>query len=168
MADMSDQSPPAQQALASAHKLDLAIVVAGVVAFLGSVMPFYTVSVNVMGLSSSASISAWHGFFGWFGVLAALVGSGLVLVHVLGAGGRLPIPARTGALVAYAVATACLVVALFVHPAGSCDDVEGLGLDVCDSIDLGRGFGFWLTLLAVLAGLVLAWLRRRETTADPV
>ena len=170
MADMSDQSQqpsrqPAKQALASAHKFDLGVIGAGAVAFLGSLLPFYTVSFETLGLSSDASYNAWHGFFGWFAVLAALAGSGLVLAHLLGVGGKLPIAARTGALIAYAVAVAAMVVALFVHPSGSCDDVEGVGANVCDSIDLGRGFGFWLTLLAVLAGLVLAWLRRGEDAA---
>ena len=161
---MSDSSQQARQALQGAHKYDLGIVIAGAVAFLGSLMPYYTVSVDMMGISSSASANAWHGFFGWVGVLAAVAGSGLVLAHLLGAASKLPVPARTGALVAYAVAVVCTVLALFVYPGGGCQDLEVLGSNVCDGIDEGRGVGYWLTLLAVVAGLVLAWLRRGEAS----
>ena len=159
---MSDSTEQAKQALAGAHRLDLALVAAGAVALLASFLPYYTVSVDLMGMDASSSANAWHGFFGWFGVLAAVVGSGLVLLHLLGKD-TLVAP-RTGALIAYAVAAASTVVALFVFPGGGCDDLDALGVNVCDGIDFGRGIGYWLALLAVLAGLTLAVLRRGEGT----
>lgn len=155
---MSDSSQQAKQALQGAHKFDLALVAAGVVALLGSLLPYYTVSVDMMGISTSTSVNAWNGFFGWFGVLAAVIGSGLVLAHLLGTDTK--VSARTGALVAYAVAVVSTILALFIYPGGGCDDLETLGVNVCEGIDFGRGFGYWLTLLAVLGGLALAWLRR--------
>ncbi len=155
---MSDSTPQPQQALQGAHKFDLGIVGAGAVALIGSLMPFYTVSVDFMGVSQSTSANAWHGFFGWFGVLAAVAGSTLVLLHLLGRDTQ--VPARTAALIAYGVAVVCVVLALFVTPGGDCDEFVAMGVDVCEGFDFGHGFGYWLTLLAVLAGLVLSILRR--------
>lgn len=155
---MSDPTAQAKQVLERADKRDLGIVAAGLVALIGSVLPFYTVSADFMGSSISSSASAWHGFFGWFGVLAALAGSALLLVHLLGV--RTPVAARLGTLAAYAVAALCLVIALFAFPGGGCDDLTIAGTDVCEGIDFGRGVGYWLTLLAVLGGLALSVLRR--------
>ena len=48
-------------------------------------------------------------------------------------------------------------------PGGGCDDdgiAGGLIGGVCDLIDQGHGFGYWLALLASLGGLALAVVRR--------
>jgi len=160
---VSDSSHQAKQALQGAHKFDLAVIGAGAVALLGSLLPYYTVSIDMMGVAASSSANAWHGLFGWFGVLAAVIGSGLVLAHLLGTDTK--VAPRTGALVAYAVAAVSTILALFIYP-GGCDELKTVGVNVCDGIDFGRGVGYWLTLLAVLAGLTLAWLRRGEGS-DP-
>jgi hypothetical protein len=55
----------------------------------------------------------------------------------------------------------CLILALFIFPGGGCPSANGLGGLHCDT---GRGFGYWLAVLAVLAGLGLAVMRMRETT----
>ena len=127
--------------------------------FLGSLLPFYTVSVEFLGASSGGSANAWHGFFGWFGALLALAGAGLLVAKLLGVSLPLPVPVRTAVLGLFAVATLCLVLALFVTPGGGCDDA-GLGGDICDAIDQGHGFGYWLALLATIAGTALAAMRR--------
>lgn len=143
--------------LKSADRLDLGIVGAGVLVFLGSLLPYYTVSVDVLGSSTSASSNAWHGFFGWFGALLALAGAALLVAKLLGVG--LPVPVRTTVLGLFAGAVLCTVLALFVFPGGGCDDAF-LGGSFCDAIDEGHGFGYWLALLASLAGLALAAVRR--------
>ena len=143
--------------LKSADRLDLGIIGAGVLVFLGSLLPYYTVSVDILGTSTSDSASAWHGFFGWFGALLALAGAAVLVAKLLGV--ALPVPVRTTVLALFAGAVLCTVLALFVTPGGSCDDTF-LGNTVCDAIDQGHGFGYWLALLASVAGLALAAVRR--------
>ena len=83
--------------LKGADRLDLATIGAGVLVLLGSLMPYYTVSVEGFG---SESATAWHGFFGWFGALAALVGAGVLVAKILGV--SLPVPVRTTVLASIA------------------------------------------------------------------
>lgn len=154
----STSANEAVETLKSADRLDLGIVGAGLLVFLGSLLPYYTVSVDFLGVSDSASVTAWHGFFGWFGALLALAGSGVLVARLLGVG--LPVPVRTTVLGLFAGAVLCTVLALFVFPGGSCEDIPFAGGSVCDAIDQGHGFGYWLALLASVAGLALAAVRR--------
>jgi len=59
----------------------------------------------------------------------------------------------------FGLATLCLLLALFVTPGEGCDD-SLLGGDLCDAIDQGHGIGYWLALLAVIAGTALSAVRR--------
>ncbi|WP_322920614.1 hypothetical protein [Nocardioides renjunii] len=152
-------SAPAVETLKGADRLDLGIIGAGALAFLGSLLPYYTVSVDAFGSSVSESATAWHGFFGWFGAVLALAGAGLLLARLLGVSLSLPVPVRTLVLGLFAVAALCTVLALFVVPGGSCDE-DAFGASVCDLIDQGHGFGYWLALLATLVGTALAAVRR--------
>ena len=138
-------------ALQSADRLDLGTIGVGVLAFLASLMPYYTVSFKAFGVSSSGSVNAWHGFFGWFGALCALAAAVVLLLHLMGQ--ALPVPVRTTVLGLMAAALVCTILALFIFPGG---DVSGVG------IDTGHGFGYWLALLCTLAGTVLAGMRRSE------
>ncbi|PKH42246.1 hypothetical protein SAMN05192575_10745 [Nocardioides alpinus] len=147
-------SADAVATLKTADPLDLGTIGAGVLVFLGSLLPYYTVSVEGFG---SESATAWHGFLGWFGALAALAGAGVLVARILGA--ALPVPVRTTVLALFGIAAFCTLLALFVTPGGDCDD-SGLMGGVCDMIDQGHGFGYWLALLASIAGLVLAAVRR--------
>ncbi|GAA5105384.1 hypothetical protein GCM10023339_01190 [Alloalcanivorax gelatiniphagus] len=149
--------PDAAAALKSAHRLDLGIIGAGVLAFLGSLLPYYTISVDLFGASASESGNAWSGgFLGWFAALLALAGAGVLVARILGV--SLPVPARTTVLGLFAAAAVLTLIALFVFPGGGCDDLGIAG--VCDGIDEGRGFGYWLALLATIAGTALAAVRR--------
>jgi hypothetical protein len=151
------QANSAVETLRTADRLDLGIIGAGVLAFLGSLLPYYTVSVDFLGASAGGSSNAWSGgFLGWFGALLALVGAGVLVAKILGV--SMPLPVRTTVLGLFAAAALLTVIALFVFPGGGCDD---LGIDgVCDGVDEGRGFGYWLALLATLAGTALAAVRR--------
>ncbi|MDQ2836627.1 MAG: hypothetical protein M3Y89_04320, partial [Actinomycetota bacterium] len=133
------------------NPLDWGIIAAGVVAFIFSTFGFYKYSVSVAGFSNSATVSAWHGFFGWFGVLVALAAS-IVLAIQLIAKIELPFSVRTVVLGAFALATLCLLLALFVVPGntGGAGGVFGV------KIDKGHGFGYWVTFLAVIVGTGLS------------
>ncbi|MEO6703224.1 MAG: hypothetical protein ABI140_20010 [Jatrophihabitantaceae bacterium] len=141
--------------------LDWGIIAAGLIAFIFSTFSFYTYSVSfsIAGLSNSASTSwsAWHGFFGWFGVLLALAAA-IVLAVQLIAKIEMPFPTRLVVLGAFAVATLCLLLALVVVP-GNTGGAGAFGV----KINKGHGIGYWITLLAVLAGTGLAVKRFTDT-----
>jgi hypothetical protein len=146
----------AKTTLQGAHKFDLGIMAAGILAFLAGFMPFYKISVSVAGFGGgSQSWSAWHGFFGWFGVLCALAGA-VVVALTLFSKVALPMPVFQLAAGAFGLATVCLILALFVNPLPSCGGFNG-----CSR---GHAFGYWLALILVVAGLVLSVLRMREST----
>ena len=134
-------------AFAGAHKFDLAIMGAGVLMFIWSLLPYYTVSFDGgAGFSSSGSVTAWHGFFGWFGALCAL-------------GAAILLPTRQVVLGLLGFATLCVVIAFFVIPGGDCQ-----GIQVCeDAIDFGHGVGYWLSLLTVIGATALAFMRKDAT-----
>lgn len=137
----------------SINPLDWGILGAGALAFIFSFVSYYTVEVSYGGFSSSGSFSAWHGFFGWFAMLLALVGSGLVAAQLFAPQVKLPIPARLTGLGCYAVATLCVILALFVFPGGG---YSGSG------VDEGHGIGYWISLIVIIAGLVLSLMRFQQ------
>ena len=145
------------ETLKSADRLDLGIIGAGLLAFLGSLLPYYTVTVEVFGTSATGSGTAWgSGFFGWFGALLAVAGAGVLLAKLLGV--ALPFPERLTVLGLFAGALLFTLLALVVFPGAGCND---FGLDgACDGYDEGHGFGYWLALLATIAGTALAAMRR--------
>jgi len=146
----------AKAALQGAHKFDLGIMAAALIALIGSWLPFYTVSVGGV-LNISGHISGWHGFFGWFAVLVALAAAVLVALPLFGVNLSLPVPVAQAALAGFVLALLCMILALFVTPGGGCP--SGIGI----SCDTGRGFGYWLALLAILAGTGLAFLRAKDS-----
>jgi hypothetical protein len=150
----------AKATLQGAHKFDLGMMGAGLVALIGSWLPFYTISVSAGGFGASDSVSAWHGFFGWFGVLIALATSVAVALAVFGVV-KLPMPLAQVALAGFGLALLLLLLTLFVDPSGGCHGIGALGV----KCDIGRGIGYWLALLAVLAGGALAFMRMRESDA---
>jgi hypothetical protein len=138
----------------SVNPLDWAILGAGFLAFIFSFVSYYSYSLK--GFSQySGHWNAWHGFFGWFAMLLALVGSGAVALALFAPHVKLPLPARLAALGAYALASLCVILALFIVP-----DPGGLG---SSSINKGHGFGYWISLIVILAGLVLSLMRAQQT-----
>jgi hypothetical protein len=145
-------------AFQGAHRYDLGIIGAGVLAFIFSLLPYYTASFDGgPGFSVSEDASAWHGFFGWFAALCALAAAVLVALSLL----RIPLqfPLRLVVLALFGVATICVVLALFVIPGGDCQ-----GIQACeDAVDFGHGIGYWLSLIVIVAGTALAFLRKDAT-----
>ena len=141
----------------SAHKFDLAQIGLALVIFIASLMPFYSYSFEGGGFKSSASVNAWHGFFGWFAVLLALAAGVVLVVSFLS---LVTVPSmRLVVLGLFAVATVCLILALFVMPGGN---FSGPGYDA------GHGFGYWLALLCSLGAAALAFMRKDATAEHTV
>jgi hypothetical protein len=152
----------AKSTLQGAHKYDLGIIAAGLIAWLAGFMPFYTASASFGGASVSAHASAYHGFFGWFAVWVALLGAVVVALTLFNMVSNLPMPLHQIAAAAFGLALLCLILAFFITPGGnSCSGASGFGV----SCDTGHGFGYWLALLAVIAGLALSVMRMRESTS---
>jgi hypothetical protein len=152
----------ARSTLQGAHKFDLGIIVAGLIAWLAGFMSFYTASASFGGASVSAHVNAYHGFFGWFAVWVALAGAVVVALALFNIVKGLPMPLYQMAAAAFGLALLCLILALFITPGGdACSGASGFGV----SCDTGHGFGYWLALLAVIAGLALSVLRMRESTS---
>lgn len=141
--------------LADLHRFDLAQIALGAVLLIASLLPFYSYSYNGAGLSVSQSYTAWHGFFGWFGVLLGVAAAAVLAASLLG---KVAIPSlRLVVLALFAASALCLVLALFVIPGGGYSGAN---------FSSGHSFGYWLALLCSLAGTALAFLRKEE--AAPV
>jgi hypothetical protein len=148
-------APPAQPASggggfnpATVNPMDWGVLAAGLLAFIFSFVSYYTYSVGPL----SGDENAWHGFFGWFAMLVALLASALLAVHLFAPQLQLPVPVRMTVLGGYVVAALCVILAGLINarsvPAG---------------IDAGRGAGYYLSLIVILAGAVLSFLRLRQT-----
>ncbi len=133
----------------SVNPQDWGILAAGALAFIFSFVSYYTASVG----SISASINAWHGFFGWFAMLCAVAGAGILALSLFAPQVQLPFPSRLATAALFAVATLCVLLALFVIPG----KVSGAG------VDYGHGAGYWISLIVIVVGLVLSVLRLKAT-----
>lgn len=130
--------------------MDWGILAAGVLAFIFSFVSYYTYSAGGISISENA----WHGFFGWFAMLLALLGSAAVATELFAPQVKLAFPNRLIGLGLYALAV------LFMILAGLID-----ARSVPAGISSGRGAGFWLSLIVILAGAVLSFLRLQQTGA---
>lgn len=135
---------------ANVNPLDWAILGLGVLTFIFSFFDYYTASAGPF----SVSESAWHGFFGWFAMLLAVVGSAVVAMELFTPQTRMPWPNRLVGLVLYALAIVCMIIAGFVTP-GVSGNVPG--------VSFGRGVGFYGSLIFILAGTVLSFVRAQQT-----
>jgi hypothetical protein len=144
----------------SVNQLDWGIMGAGLLAFIFSFVSYYSFSAKNCGdLCDNYNLteSAWNGFFGWFAMLLAVVGSALVALELFMPQVKLPFPNRLIGLGCYAVATLCVILALFVVP-----DYLGGGPGYDKYVDEGHGFGYWISLIVIIAGLVLSLMRFQQ------
>lgn len=140
------------------NPLDWAILACGVLAFIFSLFDYYKLSARAGGVSVSETFSAWHGFFGWFAALLALVAAALIAVELFMPRTKLPVAARMAAFLLFAIAALCVIIAIFVVP-GNTGGAAALGIH----IDKGHGFAFWISLILILAGTVLTLMRAQQT-----
>ncbi|MBA3233609.1 MAG: hypothetical protein H0T17_06650 [Propionibacteriales bacterium] len=154
--------------LQNAHKYDLGIIAAGLLAFLFSLFPYYKASVQANGDPSGLGMAvdgdigtwnAWHGFFGWFAALAALAAAGVMIARLLGVGLDASMT-RLIALAGFAVATVCALLTFVVNPLPGTEGKQDLGAGVSFEYAKGHAWGFWLSLLVILAGLALSVMRK--------
>jgi hypothetical protein len=137
------------------NSLDWGIIAAGVLAFIFSLFSYYTGSYGGL----SVSTSAWHGFFGWAAALLAVVGAALVAMELFAPQVKLPVKTRLASLGCFAAATLFVIIALFTNAY----DNPGIA-----GVDTGHGFGYWASLIVIVAGTVLALMRAQQTgTALP-
>jgi hypothetical protein len=133
---------------ATVSPYDWGILAAGFLAFIFSLFSYYTASYAGI----SASESAWHGFFGWFAALVALLSAGLLAVHIFLPSTKLPVPLRLTVFGGFALASLCVVLAGLID-----------GDSVPSPVSSGRGAGYYLSLIVILGGAVVSFLRLRET-----
>ncbi len=144
------------------NPLDWAILGVGLLIFIFSFVSYYSYSEKNCGRFCSGVTydnSAWHGFFGWFAMLLALIGSALVAMELFAPQVKLPIANRLAGLGAYAVAALCVILAIFIVP-----DLSVGGITVGgNQVNKGHAFGFWISLILVLGGTVLSLMRLQQT-----
>jgi hypothetical protein len=134
----------------SVNSLDWGILGLGLLTFIFSFFDYYTASLGPY----SASESAWHGFFGWFAMLLAVAGSVVVGMELFAPHVKMPWPNRVVGLAAYVLAVVCMIIAGFVTP-GVSGNIPG--------VSFGRGVGFYGSLIFILAGTVLSFMRAQQT-----
>jgi hypothetical protein len=140
------------------NPLDWGILAAGFLAFIFSFVSYYSYSIKGCNECGSGHLNAWHGFFGWFAMLLALVGSAAVAISLFAPHVKLPVPARLAGLGAYALATLCVILAIFIVPG----DFGAFG----GTVDKGHGVGFWISLIVIVAGLVLSLMRFQQSGGE--
>ncbi len=166
------------------NPLDWALVAGGAIALIFSFFQYYTVELtqrfkdqlcetdqtsgSVRTLCSGDSASAWHGVFGWFGVLLLLVAALLVVVQAIAPHTLSPqAPTRLITAVLCGVGLLSTFIALFVIPHGDAGDaLAGSGLTLGDVFDFGHGFSYWLILVVAIAMTAIAVLRLMQTRGD--
>ena len=147
-------SPGSGTDFKAVNPFDWCIMGAGVLAIIFSFFSYYTASARTVVFTITESFSAWHGFFGWFAAVVALASGGGPFVVVLGQVQRAVPPAGDNGR--FRIATVSVLVALWVLPGNV---PHGTG------VSNGRGVGYWLSLIVIAIGLVLAFIRMRDNGA---
>lgn len=142
-----------RSAIAQITATDIAIVGAGAAAFIFSFFGYYTATVS----GYTRTTGAWHGFFGWFAAVVALLGAVVLVVPFAMPGRRLAPPYRS-VLVLFTIATVSVLAALFTSGFDT-SRVHALGV----AADTGHGYGYWTNLIVIVAGTVLALVRVVQT-----
>lgn len=140
--------------------MDAGIIGAGVLALILSTFAYYVAKLSGNGISTSQSFSAWHGLFGWLSAVLAFLGAAVLATEIFAPGKlKLPQPARQIALTLFAVATLCVLLAFFIHPGTGVGSTIGSGF----SAKVGHGFSYWVSVIVIIAGTVLSYLRLKAT-----
>jgi len=163
-------SQPGQFDPQSVDVKDWVILGAGVLAFVFSFPSYYVgkATSKISGkdcpaLSASAvrgSESAWHGFFGWFAALVAVLAAILLALHLFGP--RMAIPIRLVVFGGFALALLSVILAFFIHPGtgqGGTRSGQIGGCTLTFEAHIGHGFGYWASLIVIAVGAAVAYLQ---------
>jgi len=131
---------------------------AGLVALIASFLPWWSASIDAMGISASESRSAWGvGALGWLAVVLLVVAAVIVAMPLFGSGlSKGPITW----LVLSVLALVMIVIRLLTYDA-SADIPERL--EAMDGFSTGASFGTYLGLIAAIASAVGAFLAFRDS-----
>ena len=153
---------------------DWVILGAGVLAFVFSFPSYFVVKATskITGkgcpaLSATAvrgMESAWHGFFGWFAALVAVLAALLLALHVFGP--KMAIPIRLVVFGGFALALLSVILAFFMHPGTAQGGTRSGQIGACTltfEAHVGHGFGYWASLIVIAAGAVVAYLQLRDS-----
>ena len=123
-------------------------------------------------LCGGATAGAWHGFFGWFGVLLGLLAAGLVAYTAFVHHPNPPVRTRRLALGIAGLAVLSTLIALVDIP--DWPALQSFAANVGGSysssqydknISNGHGFSYWIVLIALAALTVVTLLQLRHTGA---
>ena len=135
---------------------DLILVVAGAVFLVATFFPWYRATVGRF----SVSDTAWGS--GGLGVLASLFGVGALIVALMAVTGTKSLSSGSAGLLALVLSALALVFTLLrltIRPQGS-GDIERLTRGL---VDVTRGIGLWLALVAAMVMTVAAYQKYRAT-----
>lgn len=150
----------------SVNPLDWAILGIGFLIFLFSFIDFYdgedVTSGGRSGTADTGGLSSWHdifggGFFNWFAMLFGVAGAVLLALAIFAPQIKLPVPTRLAGLGLFALSLLFFIIGIFVTPSYS-GAFFGSGVEA----SLNHGFGFWLSLILALAGVVLSLMRFQQ------
>jgi hypothetical protein len=160
--------------------LEWIVVAAGLLAYISSFLPWYTLtaSVPILGLTQSTNVNAWgSGFGAWFSVLLLVAAAGVVVASIV-VGGRLRRPSTrsliTLGLSALAFITIVLRWATFPDAAGGLGRIGDLGDVQLGSFTFGNAFrvtsgasvGLYLALSGAVAALAASSLTFRAAARE--
>jgi hypothetical protein len=165
--------------VAKVRTLDWVVVGAGVVAYISSLLPWYSASITILSITRSANVNAWNAGIGaWFAVLLLMAAAAVVLASALGGGLRLPAsrPLITLGLAALAFITILVRWATFPDADGGLGSgrptSDGLGelgnfdLGSAFTVSSGAGVGLYLGLIAAIAAVAASLLTFRAAGSD--
>jgi hypothetical protein len=173
-ASSAPASRPGQFDAQSVDVKDWVILGAGVLALVFSFPSYYVGKAtsklsgkDCPALSASAvrgSESAWHGFFGWFAALVAVLAAILLALHLFGP--KMAIPIRLVVFGGFALALLSVILAFFIHPGtgqGGTRSGQIGGCTLTFEAHIGHGFGYWASLIVIAIGAAVAYLQLRDS-----
>jgi hypothetical protein len=153
---------------------DWLILGAGLLAFVFSFPSYYVgkataklAGKNCPALSATAvrgSESAWHGFFGWFAALVAVLAAILLAMHLFGP--KMAIPIRLVVFAGFTLASLSVILAFFIHPGTAQGGPRSAPIGSCTltfEAHVGHGFGYWASLIVIAVGAMVAYLQLRDS-----
>ena len=153
--------------------LDWVVIVAAVVAYISSLLPWYQASITVLGITRPlVRNNAWHeGFGAWFSVVLLIAAGVLVLGSAIGGRIRLPASRALITLTLSVLAFVTIVVRWVTLPDAG-DGLDRISIGDLGEFDLGQTFtvsggagsGLYLGLISAIAAVAASAITFRESS----